>query len=56
MALSFEKCLNEATEGLKFSQLAGIYWMCANFNYWDEGAVRTLERRALVLLTKEIEI
>lgn len=56
MALSFEKCLNEATEGLSFSQLAGIYWMCANFNYWEEASLKTMEKRALVLLRNEVEL
>ena len=35
MALCFDKYLDGSTGNLIFSQLAGIYWLCANFNYWD---------------------
>lgn len=56
MYLSFEKCLDGAAKELTFSQLAGLYWMCANFNYWDEGPLKTLEGRAMELLRNELEI
>ena len=54
MSLSFDKYLDDVTMTLMFSQIAGLYWMCANFQYWEVSNLKSLENRAINLMRKEI--
>ena len=56
MSLSFDKYLDDVTMNLMFSQIAGLYWMCANFQYWEQSNLKSLENRAIDLMRKEVEI